>query len=248
MASAQAFNVVETTIARHPRGVQGRHADRAAACADVSRPHRRLRQERARRSIPSSRSIPTRLEEADRLDAAFKTSGFVGPLHGIPVIMKDQADIKGMPTTLGLGAVQGLHARPRLLRRRQAEKGRRHFHRQGDIGRARRRRHARLVVRIDPQRLRSGADGGRLLGRLGRQRLRQFLHRRGRAGGLRIDPPAVDLERRRRHAPDDGTGQPGRRLWRLAHHQRLARTDGANGHRRWRSCSTAWSATTPTIR
>ena len=44
---------------------------------------------------------PTALEEADRLDAAFKASGFVGPLHGIPVIMKDQADITGMPTTLG---------------------------------------------------------------------------------------------------------------------------------------------------
>jgi len=41
------------------------------------------------------------LEEADRLDAAFRRTGFVGPLHGIPVIMKDQADIKGMPTTLG---------------------------------------------------------------------------------------------------------------------------------------------------
>ena len=41
------------------------------------------------------------LEEADRLDAAFKASGFVGPLHGIPVIIKDQADAKGMPTTLG---------------------------------------------------------------------------------------------------------------------------------------------------
>ncbi len=40
-------------------------------------------------------------EEADRLDAAFKASGFVGSLHGIPVIMKDQADAKGMPTTLG---------------------------------------------------------------------------------------------------------------------------------------------------
>jgi amidase len=41
------------------------------------------------------------LEEADRLDTAFKSSGFVGPLHGIPIIIKDQADTKGMPTTLG---------------------------------------------------------------------------------------------------------------------------------------------------
>ena len=44
---------------------------------------------------------PAALDEADRLDAAFKASGFVGPLHGIPVILKDQADAKGMPTTLG---------------------------------------------------------------------------------------------------------------------------------------------------
>ncbi len=44
---------------------------------------------------------PKALEEADRLDAALKTSGFVGPLHGIPVVLKDQMDAKGMPTTLG---------------------------------------------------------------------------------------------------------------------------------------------------
>jgi amidase len=44
---------------------------------------------------------PKGLEEADRLDTALKTSGFVGPLHGIPVVLKDQMDAKGMPTTLG---------------------------------------------------------------------------------------------------------------------------------------------------
>ena len=41
------------------------------------------------------------LEEADRLDAAFGTSGFVGPLHGIPVLVKDMIDAEGMPTTMG---------------------------------------------------------------------------------------------------------------------------------------------------
>jgi amidase len=41
------------------------------------------------------------LQEASRLDAAYKASGPVGPLHGIPVIVKDQADVKGMPTSLG---------------------------------------------------------------------------------------------------------------------------------------------------
>ena len=44
---------------------------------------------------------PDALKEAERLDAAYKSSGPVGPLHGIPVIVKDQADVKGMPTTLG---------------------------------------------------------------------------------------------------------------------------------------------------
>ncbi len=44
---------------------------------------------------------PGALDEADRLDAAFQASGFVGPLHGIPVVMKDQGDVAEMPTTLG---------------------------------------------------------------------------------------------------------------------------------------------------
>jgi amidase len=44
---------------------------------------------------------PNALEEADRLDAAFKASGLVGPLHGIPVMLKDMIDAKGMPTTQG---------------------------------------------------------------------------------------------------------------------------------------------------
>src|SRR5215471_3984485 len=44
---------------------------------------------------------PGALKEADRLDAEFRRTGFIGPLDGIPVIIKDQADVKGMPTTLG---------------------------------------------------------------------------------------------------------------------------------------------------
>lgn len=41
------------------------------------------------------------LEEAEELDAQYKASGSTGTLHGIPFIVKDQADAKGMPTTLG---------------------------------------------------------------------------------------------------------------------------------------------------
>src|SRR6185436_2646321 len=36
-----------------------------------------------------------------RLDAAMKSSGPVGPLHGVPVILKNQMDAAGTPTTLG---------------------------------------------------------------------------------------------------------------------------------------------------
>src|SRR4051812_15498396 len=44
---------------------------------------------------------PNALAEADRLDASFQTSGFVGPLHGIVILVKDEIDTAGMPTTLG---------------------------------------------------------------------------------------------------------------------------------------------------
>src|SRR5712672_1020757 len=44
---------------------------------------------------------PNALAEADRLDAAFRTSGLVGPLHGIAILVKDEIDTAGMPTTLG---------------------------------------------------------------------------------------------------------------------------------------------------
>jgi Amidase/Short repeat of unknown function (DUF308) len=44
---------------------------------------------------------PNALAEADRLDAAFSTSGLVGPLHGIAILVKDEIDAAGMPTTLG---------------------------------------------------------------------------------------------------------------------------------------------------
>lgn len=44
---------------------------------------------------------PEALANADALDAAFAAGGLTGALHGIPVIVKDQVDTVGMPTTLG---------------------------------------------------------------------------------------------------------------------------------------------------
>lgn len=51
---------------------------------------------------------PDALTEAARLDAALRKTGkFVGPLHGIPVAVKDQVETKGIPTSFGSIALQG---------------------------------------------------------------------------------------------------------------------------------------------
>jgi Asp-tRNA(Asn)/Glu-tRNA(Gln) amidotransferase A subunit family amidase len=45
---------------------------------------------------------PDALAEADKIDAAYaKTGKFVGPLHGVPILVKDEIDTAGMPTTQG---------------------------------------------------------------------------------------------------------------------------------------------------
>lgn len=50
---------------------------------------------------------PKAVEEAAALDAKFKKSGFVGPLHGIPVLLKDNVNTKDMPTTAGSKSLEG---------------------------------------------------------------------------------------------------------------------------------------------
>ena len=47
------------------------------------------------------------LGRARELDAAFAESGFTGPLHGIPVIVKDNYDTHDLPTTNGTLAFRG---------------------------------------------------------------------------------------------------------------------------------------------
>jgi amidase len=44
---------------------------------------------------------PKAVAEADRLDAAFTASGPVGPLHCVPILVKDQLETSDMPTTYG---------------------------------------------------------------------------------------------------------------------------------------------------
>jgi Asp-tRNA(Asn)/Glu-tRNA(Gln) amidotransferase A subunit family amidase len=44
---------------------------------------------------------PRALEEADALDEALRSGGMVGPLHCVPVLLKDQVETRDMPTTYG---------------------------------------------------------------------------------------------------------------------------------------------------
>jgi amidase len=100
MASDDAFAVLETTIADiHAAFVNGTLTARhlVQICLD-----RIAAYDKRGPGINALISLnPRALEEADRLDAAFKAGGLAGPLHGIPVVIKDQADVKDMPTTLG---------------------------------------------------------------------------------------------------------------------------------------------------
>ena len=100
MSADGGFTVPEATIADiHAAYRAGTLTARALVEAYLERIEAYDRNGPAINSIISVN--PAATEEADRLDAAFEKGGPVGPLHGIPVIMKDQADVDGMPTTMG---------------------------------------------------------------------------------------------------------------------------------------------------
>jgi amidase len=100
MASTTPFNILEATI----DNIQAAYKAGDLTCRQLVQTYLD-RIEAFDKKGPNINAIITinseAFKEADRLDAAYKASGPVGPLHGIPVIIKDQADVKGMPTTLG---------------------------------------------------------------------------------------------------------------------------------------------------
>jgi amidase len=100
MHSPQTFTIVDTTIADiHAAFEAGTLTARKLVELYLDRIMAYDKEGPAINAVISTN--PYALEEADALDKAFKERGLVGALHGIPVIVKDQADVKNMPNTLG---------------------------------------------------------------------------------------------------------------------------------------------------
>ena len=98
---AAQFPVEEATIA----GVQAAYLRREVTVHDIVAAHL-ARIAAYDKQGPYLNSIinlnPQALAEADALDARLRATGkLVGPLHGIPVLVKDCIDAAGMPMTSG---------------------------------------------------------------------------------------------------------------------------------------------------
>jgi len=100
-----ALPVVEATIAEiHKAMLTGR-----LTCAELAAAY--LRRIEAYDQPTGLNSIvavnPRALETAEELDREFRKTGKLRPLHGIPVIVKDNYDTKDLPTTAGSLALKG---------------------------------------------------------------------------------------------------------------------------------------------
>jgi amidase len=99
-SAGSSFNVMETTVAEvHAAYKSGKLSARQLTQMYLDRIEAYDKQGPTINCVITVN--PQALEDAGKLDAAFKKSGFVGPLHGIPVLLKDQMDVAGLPTTLG---------------------------------------------------------------------------------------------------------------------------------------------------
>ncbi len=100
------FNIFETTITQvHKAMLAGE-----LTCRELVEYYLK-RIEAYDQKGPSLNSIilvnPKALEEAEALDAAMKQGGLTGPLHGIPIILKDNVDTYDMATTAGSLSLKG---------------------------------------------------------------------------------------------------------------------------------------------
>ncbi len=102
--AAQPFDVVEMTIAEMQRAMEeGRASSRELVQQYLTRIA--LYENQLNPTITVS---PRALEEADQLDTERAAGQVRGPLHGIPIALKDNINTTDMPTTGGALAFEGL--------------------------------------------------------------------------------------------------------------------------------------------
>lgn len=102
VAHAESFPVEETTIAR----IQSAYSSGRTTAHEVTQAYldRIAAYDKQGPYLNALITVnPRALAEADRLDAALKRTGkLTGPLHGIPVIVKDNLDTFDLPTSSGV--------------------------------------------------------------------------------------------------------------------------------------------------
>lgn len=101
------FNIMETTVAK----VHAAYLDGTLTCRELCEDYL-ARIKAYDHEGPAINSIiyvnPKALEEADAFDAYVKEHhALCGPLHGIPVMLKDNFNTTDMPTTAGSIALEG---------------------------------------------------------------------------------------------------------------------------------------------
>jgi amidase len=106
----RAFDVTETTIADIHAAMRAR---RLSCRALVTAYLRRI--EAYDKKGPAINALivvnPAALAVADSLDLRFASEGLTGPLHCIPVIVKDNFETRDLPTTAGSLSLQGMQPR-----------------------------------------------------------------------------------------------------------------------------------------
>jgi len=106
LAQAQSFEVAETSIAALQKAMtEGRVSSKALVQAYLNRIA--AFDQRGPRLNAIITINPNALREAEALDRERATKGARGPLHGIPVIVKDNYGTKDMQTTAGTIALLG---------------------------------------------------------------------------------------------------------------------------------------------
>ena len=147
-------------------------------------------------------------EQAARLTAELKQNNYRGPLHGIPIGIKDIIDVFDMPTGCGSKLWANSYARRDATVRRAVAAGRRGHHGQDGDDRVRELRPAGDAEPVEP-----GPHARRQFERLGRGGRVRHVPRRTGDANRRLDHPPRELLRRVQHQADL---RPRERRWRAA--------------------------------